>query len=212
MSILSSVLAAGATVATGGAASGAAAAGSLIPGIHIDFRAPSDARARAVIGQVISSAEGGNLTAAAVLDQRRFFGIVAERAVWASGWNTFVQAAPAVAASYAQHKAEIPAIDNSTPETAAQSALSRAYYVGAGAPAQSGVPTGVTVQGSGVAGFFDALLNAIGLGPARQNELAAQAGAAAGQQAAGTLSRTVIVVALILVAGVLFYRFGAKYR
>jgi hypothetical protein len=63
------------------------------------FKTPSDKRAKKVIGPVIASANSGNLTAVAVMDNRRRIGgagIASERAVWQNGFNQVTGAVRAV--------------------------------------------------------------------------------------------------------------------
>lgn len=98
----------------------------------------SDARAKAVIGGVISSALAGNLTALKCLRDRTTFGIAKEKAVWQAGYNQVANARPDLVAALQANLQYIPAIDHSTPESAARSALNQPFSMKAPAPAPSG--------------------------------------------------------------------------
>jgi len=117
-----------------------------IGGLHFSFAKPSDKRAAAVMGGVIQSALTGNLTALKCLDERRTkpsftapIGISSERAVWEQGYQQAVTTKPELVAQYSANRSRIPAIDHSSPETAAASALARPFSA-------SGVQTPAPVQ------------------------------------------------------------------
>lgn len=86
------------------------------------FKTPSDKRAKKVLPGVVSAALAGNLLAIKVLDERRSgHGIASERAVWSGGYNQVASARPDLIAAYQKSKAELPAVDHKSPESAAQS-------------------------------------------------------------------------------------------
>lgn len=113
-------------------------ASTVASGVHISFKTPSDKRAAKVLPSVVQSALSGNLTALKCLDERRGppgpptqVGVAAERAVWAGGYNQVVTQRPDLLALYQANKAKIPAVNHSSPEAAAQSALANPYTAGA---------------------------------------------------------------------------------
>lgn len=99
-------------------------------GVKISLAKPSEQRAAAVLSSVVQSALSGNLTALKCLDERRNLGIAKERAVWAGGYSQVVTQRPDLLQLYNQNKARIPAVNNATPESAAQSALANPYSGG----------------------------------------------------------------------------------
>lgn len=103
----------------------ASSVGLSIPGVS--FATPSEKRAAKVLPSVVQSALTGNLTAFKCLDERRTIGIAKERAVWVGGYNQVVTQRPDLIAIYNQHKDKIPALNHSSPEAAAQSALANPY-------------------------------------------------------------------------------------
>lgn len=74
-------------------------------------------------------------------------------------------------------------------------------------PAAPMVEAGI---GGALSGLVDGFLNAIGLGPARQDQLAATAGASAGQAAAQQATKTVVTVGLVVVVVFLLVRLMPK--
>lgn len=97
---------------------------SLIPsvlGIHLGQS--SDSKARAVLPQVVASANSGNLVAVAILDTRRTFGIAAERAVWAGG---FQQVNAGIVAGYLPLRDKVIA---TIPQSAQAGPIEAAAYV-----------------------------------------------------------------------------------
>jgi hypothetical protein len=104
-------------------------------GVKISFAKPSEQRAAAVLPSVVQSALSGNLTALKCLDERRTIGIAKEQAVWAGGYQQVVTQRPELLQLYNQNKARIPAVNESSPETAAASALANPYSGGGAAPA-----------------------------------------------------------------------------
>jgi hypothetical protein len=88
-------------------------------------KTPSEKRAGKVVGGVLSSALQGNLTAVKCIRDRTTFGISAERAVW----NTALQQIPRELLDQAvKYAAQIPAVDHSTPESAASTAIAREFH------------------------------------------------------------------------------------
>lgn len=111
------------------------------------FKTPSDKRAKKVIGPVIASANSGNLTAVAVMDNRRRVGgagIASERAVWQNGFNQVTGAVRAVYDPIASRiLGSIPS-GYKGPEEAAAYALANPQgppAAGTSAPPTQGVPT-----------------------------------------------------------------------
>lgn len=118
--------------------------GSFLSGLSKRLKQPSEKRAAAVAPQAVSSANLGNLTAAKMIADRTTFGIAKERAVWS---QALAQLHPEIIA--AAQAARIPAgfIDQSTPESAVQSALAHPIMLGANgtaAPAP-GAPSSATL-------------------------------------------------------------------
>jgi hypothetical protein len=111
--------------------------GSLLGGIAKRLKQPSEKRAAAVAPQAVASANQGNLTAAKMICDRTTFGIAKERAVWS---QACAQVNPAITA--AAQAARIPAgyIDQSTPESAVQSALAHPIMMGANGTAAPSYP------------------------------------------------------------------------
>lgn len=117
-------------------------------GVHISFAKPSEQRAAKVLPGVIQSALSGNLTAIKCMDERRGppgpptqVGVAKERAVWAGGYNQVVTQRPELLTQYNQYKDKIPAINHSSPEAAAQSALANPFSApGMGTPSSSTSP------------------------------------------------------------------------
>jgi hypothetical protein len=112
--------------------------GSLLGGIAKRLKQPSEKRAAAVAPQAVASANQGNLTAAKMICDRTTFGIAKERAVWSAAC---AQINPAITA--AAQAARIPAgyIDQSTPESAVQSALAHPIMMGANGAAAPVAPS-----------------------------------------------------------------------
>jgi hypothetical protein len=104
-----------------GAATNPVSAVSTVLGIH--FGASSDSKARSVLPQVVASANTGNLVAVAILDTRRTFGISAERAVWASGYQ---QVNPGILAGYLPVRDKVIA---TIPQSAQAGPIEAAAYV-----------------------------------------------------------------------------------
>jgi hypothetical protein len=115
---------------------GAVAVNTPVGGVKFSLKTPSEKRARKVIPGVVASANSGNLTAVAVMDNRRRIGgagIAKERAEWEKG---FSQVSAPVKASYipvaGRLLASIPS-GYKGPEEAAQYALANPQ----GVPQQS---------------------------------------------------------------------------
>lgn len=97
------------------------AAAGAVSGIAKRFKTPSEKRAKKVLPGVVSAALAGNLLAIKVLDERRTrAGIEKERAVWRGGYTQVAQARPDLIAAYQKAAANLPAVDHSSPESAAQ--------------------------------------------------------------------------------------------
>lgn len=115
--------------------------GSFLSGLSKRLKQPSEKRAAAVAQQAVDAANLGNLTAAKMIADRTTFGIAKERAVWSAA---LAQLHPEIIR--AAQAARIPAgfIDQSTPESAVQSALAHPIMLGAnGASSSQTSPTGV---------------------------------------------------------------------
>lgn len=114
--------------------------GSLLGGLAKRLKQPSEKRAAAVAQQAVDAANLGNLTAAKMIADRTTFGIAKERAVWSAA---LAQLHPEIIR--AAQAARIPAgfIDQSTPESAVQSAL--AHPIMLGATAAPGAPSSATL-------------------------------------------------------------------
>lgn len=134
--------------------------------LRISFKKPSGKRAAAVIGGVINSALGGNLTAVKCLWERRnIAGIAKERAVWASGLNKVTSQKPELITLMTRYFSLIPAIDHSSPESAARTAIERVYtgpQPGSMLPGQPGpisviTPVGPSVPTPGAPGTISIL-------------------------------------------------------
>lgn len=120
---------------------------SIASGFGVSFKTPSDKRAAKVLPSVVQSALAGNLTALRCLDERRGppgpptqVGVAAERAVWAGGYSQVVTQRPDLLTLYNANKGNIPAINHSSPEAAAASALAQPY-TGANAGANPATPS-----------------------------------------------------------------------
>ncbi len=96
---------------------------SHIPGLGGLFKTPSAKRAKAVAGALVTSAVNGNLTAAKAIIERTKIGIQSERAVWKDAARQIPQNIVALLAKFGD---QVPSVDHSTPESAAQDALDRA--------------------------------------------------------------------------------------
>lgn len=92
---------------------------------HISLATPSQNRASAVIGKVIASANAGNLTAAKCIQERTGIGISKERAVWSDGLS---KVSAGVLANVEKYAGQIPPVDHTSPESAADSALANPFY------------------------------------------------------------------------------------
>lgn len=103
------------------AAAALAAASKL--GLGGLFKTPSEKRAGKVVGAVVASAVNGNLTAAKAILERTEIGISKERAVWRSAWAQVPQKVKTLLKQYGEL---VPGVDHTNPETAAETALSRA--------------------------------------------------------------------------------------
>lgn len=90
------------------------------------FKTPSEKRAAKVAGSLVASAVSGNLTAAKAIEERQEFGIAKERSVWRSAW---AQVPAKIKQQLKQFMELVPGVDHTSPETAAESALSRAVDV-----------------------------------------------------------------------------------
>jgi hypothetical protein len=92
------------------------------------FRAPSEKRAKRVVGPVVASANAGNLTAVKAIEHRSQpgFGIAKERAVWQAAWTQVPKKLKDLLKKYADL---VPDADHTNPETAAATALSLAVDV-----------------------------------------------------------------------------------
>jgi hypothetical protein len=114
-------------------------------------KTPSEKRAAKVLPAVVASAMGGNLTALKAMKDRSTFGISKERAVWLGGYNKVASARPDLVAALAANLRFIPRIDNSTPESAASSAIANAYFAPAGTPkpTQGTTPAAPGAPGAG---------------------------------------------------------------
>lgn len=107
----------------------------------ISFKEPSEKKAARVLPSVVQSALSGNLTAWKCLDERRTrAGIVKEREVWIAGWQQVATARPDLLATYEANKDKIPAINHTSPEAAAQSALANPFTAPSG-PARTTPPS-----------------------------------------------------------------------
>lgn len=100
--------------------------GSVLGGLGGRFKTPSEKRAANVANQLVSAAVAGNLTAAKAIAERTEFGIAKERAVWR---KAFEQIPKEIVALVARYSDQIPGVDHSSPESAAETALSRAFDV-----------------------------------------------------------------------------------
>jgi len=87
------------------------------------FKTPSEARAGGAAQQLVAAAVAGNLTAAKAIAERTEIGIQKERAVWR---KAFTQVPASIVALVKKYEMQIPGVDHSTPEAAAESALARA--------------------------------------------------------------------------------------
>jgi hypothetical protein len=101
----------------------AIALATKIPGLGGLLKTPSEKRAAKIVGAVVASAVSGNLTAAKAIDERTSIGIVKERAVWRAAWAQVPKKIKDLLKKYAEL---VPGVDHTSPETAADSALSRA--------------------------------------------------------------------------------------
>jgi len=97
-----------------------------IPGLGGLLKTPSEKRAAKVVGAVVASAVSGNLTAAKAIMERTDLGIRKERAVWNAAWAQVPKKIKDLLKKYAEL---VPGVDHSNPESAAESALSRALDV-----------------------------------------------------------------------------------
>lgn len=95
---------------------------SKIPGLKSILKTGSEKRAGGVAGQLVSAAVNGNLTAAKAIMERTMIGIMKERAVWK---RAAAQIPPNILELVNKYAEEIPGVDHSTPESAANDALSR---------------------------------------------------------------------------------------
>lgn len=102
------------------------AVASKIPGLGGVFKTPSEKRAGKVAGSLVASAVSGNLTAAKAIEERQEIGIQKERTVWRSAW---AQVPAKIKKQLKQYAELVPGVDHSSPESAADSALSRAVDV-----------------------------------------------------------------------------------
>lgn len=87
------------------------------------FKSPSEKRAAGAAGTMVNAAVNGNLTAAKAIAERTEIGIQKERAVWR---KALAQIPPQIIALVKKYLDKIPGVDHSTPESAAETALSRA--------------------------------------------------------------------------------------
>lgn len=87
------------------------------------FKTPSEKRAGSVAGRLVDAAVRGNLTAAKAIAERTEIGIQKERAVWR---KAFQQIPPNIIELVKKYNEQIPGVDHSSPEAAADSAISRA--------------------------------------------------------------------------------------
>lgn len=87
------------------------------------FKVPSEKRAAGAAAQLVQAAVAGNLTAAKAIAERTEIGIQKERAVWR---KAFLQVPKNIVALVAKYADQIPGVDHSGPEAAAESALARA--------------------------------------------------------------------------------------
>lgn len=94
-----------------------------IPGVKNLFKTPSEKRAAAVAGQLVASANQGNLTAAKAIMERMVIGIQKERAIWTAA---AAQIPKNIKDLVKKYQDVIPGVDHSSPESAAQSALASA--------------------------------------------------------------------------------------
>ena len=100
------------------------------------LKKPSEVRAAAVVPALVSSAVAGNLTAVKAILERSTFGVQKERNVWLQAQS---QLPPALIELARKHATSIPGVDHKGPETAAQTAIERAFLA----------PTGVSTGGGG---------------------------------------------------------------
>lgn len=118
------------------------------------LKTPSEKRAAAVAPALVSAAAAGNLTAVKAIQERSTFGIAAERAVWQNALNQVPVELQQLAKTLA---GQIPGVDHKGPETAAQTALERAFMApsaaaaGGGSASGSGVDPAVLRAGTSVA-------------------------------------------------------------
>lgn len=99
------------------------AASGLISKLGGRFKTPSEKRAGAVAGRMVDAAVRGNLTAAKAIAERTEIGIQKERAVWK---KAFAQIPPNIIELVKKYNEQIPGVDHSSPEAAADSAIARA--------------------------------------------------------------------------------------
>jgi len=99
---------------------------SKLPGLGGLFKTASEKRAAKVAGALVASAVSGNLTAAKAINERQEIGIAKERSVWRSAWN---QVPNKIRQQLKQYADIVPGVDHTSPESAAESALTRAVDV-----------------------------------------------------------------------------------
>lgn len=102
------------------------AVAAKIPGLKSILKTPSEKRAAKVAGSLVAAAVSGNLTAAKAIEERQEIGIQKERTVWRSAWSQVPKKIKDQLKKYAEL---VPGVDHTNPESAAQSALSRAVDV-----------------------------------------------------------------------------------
>lgn len=107
----------------------------IVGNVNVSLKKPSEKKARDVIPGVVGSANGGNLSAVAILDTRRNIGIAKERAEWAKGFSQVSQSVLAVYGPIASRvRGSIPVSAQKGPKEAAAWALANPQ----GPPAPSG--------------------------------------------------------------------------
>jgi hypothetical protein len=97
--------------------------GGKLPGIKNLFKTPSEKRAAGPAQTLVNAAVQGNLTAAKAIAERTEIGIQKERAIWR---KAALQIPPKIMQLLQKYQEQVPGVDHSTPEAAADSALARA--------------------------------------------------------------------------------------
>jgi len=94
-----------------------------LPGVKNLFKTPSEKRAAGPAQALVNAAVQGNLTAAKAIAERTELGIQKERAIWR---KAALQIPPKIMQLLQKYAEQVPGVDHSSPEAAAESAIARA--------------------------------------------------------------------------------------